>query len=297
MSSQRFLGAAWASVHGPGDPVRMLRWLCEARFAGLVPSPSPRSMPFAALAQHASDYPIEFPAVRCSSILSERPNTAALGSARDGEVRVAQSAVAAACALAASVESRLVILEPGLVPLMGEVEREDLGDASYEWTKERAQALEARRKAALPAALDRVCRNLHGLARAHPEVTFCLTQSRSLLAVASLEAMQWIYEDLPNLKLGYWHDAAVCARREQVLAEPQGAWLEAFGSRCRGCNLGDARPEGLYLPPGSGVVDYGLLASYLKPLGKGASACLELDPAIPPGELPGMGACLDKFGL
>jgi hypothetical protein len=45
------------------------------------------------------------------------------------------------------------------------------------------------------------------------------------------------------------------------------------------------------------VVDYGLLASYLRPLGKGASACLELDPAIPPGELPGMGACLDKFGL
>jgi hypothetical protein len=297
MSSSRFLGAAWASVHGPSDPLRMLRWLCESGFAGVVPSPSPRPMAFAAIAAAAHNWPVSFPAVRCSSILSERPTTAGLASLRDGEVRASFAAVDAAVALAASVEARCVLLEPGIVPLMGEIEREDLGDSRYDWTPERVQALAARRKAVLPAALDRVCRQLFAIARRHPDFTFCLTQSRSLLAVASLESLQWIYEDLPNLRLGYWHDAGIAARREQLLSEPQGAWLEAFGSRCRGANLGDARAEGLYLPPGAGAVDYGLVAAGLKPLGKGASLCLELDPAIPPGELPGMGACLDKFGL
>ncbi len=275
----------------------MLRWLCESRFAGMVASPSPRPIAFAAMHELARDYPITFPAVRCSSILSERPNTAGLASARDGEAHVARQAVHTAVALATTIACRVVIVEPGLVPVFGEVEREDLGDASYDWTQQRLQALAARRKSGLAPALDRVCRELHGLARAFPDVTICLTQSRSALAVASLDALQLVYEDLPNLRLGYWHDAALCARREQAFAEPQGAWLEAFGDRCLGCNLGDARADGLYLPPGAGGVDYALLASSLRPHGKGASTCLELDPAIPSVELPGMRACLEHFGL
>jgi hypothetical protein len=64
-----------------------------------------------------------------------------------------------------------------------------------------------------------------------------------------------------------------------------------------GCTLGDARPEGMYLPPGSGGVDYPLLSSYLRRGGKAISACLELDPAVAVSELPGMRACLEKFGL
>ncbi len=297
MSLQRYVGAAWASVHGPTDPVRLLRWLCEAKFHGLVPSPSPRPIAYAAMADAATDYPIDFPAVRCSSILAERPTTAGLASAREGDLRLAKQAAQQGVALAASVATRCVILEPGLVPVMGEIEREDLGDPSYDWTKERVEALVARRKVSLPPALDRVCRAVFELARANPDFTFCLTQSRSVLAVASVEALQMVFEDLGGVRLGYWHDAAIAARREQVLGEPQGAWLEAFADRCVGCSLGDARQEGLYLPPGSGAVDYPLLASYLKPAGRSAVACLELDPSVASGELPGMRACLDKFGL
>ncbi|MEQ1633688.1 MAG: hypothetical protein ABL997_15015 [Planctomycetota bacterium] len=297
MSLQRYVGAAWASVHGPTDPVRMLRWLCEQRFHGLVPSPSPRPIAYAALAASASDYPIEFPAVRCSSILAERPSTAGLASARDGDLRLGRQAAQQGVALAAAVATRFVILEPGLVPVMGEVERDDLGDPSYDWTKERAEALMARRKVSLPSSLDRVCRAVFELARSNPDFTFCLTQSRSLLAVASVEALRLVFEDLGSVRLCYWHDAAIAARREQVLGEPQGAWLDAFADRCVGCNLGDARQEGLYLPPGSGGVDYPLLASYLRPAGRTAAACLELDPSVPSGEMPGMRACLDKFGL
>lgn len=297
MTSSRYVGAAWASVHGPSDPLRLLRWTCEARFRGLVPAPSPRAIAYGELVAAMGDFPVDFPAVRCSSILAERPDTAGLASARDGEQQLAFAAVAQAVDLARLVGARNVVLEPGLVAVFGEVEREDLGDPSYDWTPERAQALAARRRAALPAALDRVCRAVFALVRKFPDVTFCLTQSRSLLAVASVDALQLVFEDLDALRLGYWHDAGLAARREQVLGEAQGAWLEAFGSRCVGVSLGDARAEGLYLPPGAGVVDYSLLASYLRPQSRSLAATLELDPSVPSGELPGMRACLDKFGL
>ena len=61
--------------------------------------------------------------------------------------------------------------------------------------------------------------------------------------------------------------------------------------------LGDASPDGLYLPPGAGTVDYKLLASYLPRLGAQLPGVVELDSSIAPGELPSIRACLDKHGL
>ena len=90
---------------------------------------------------------------------------------------------------------------------------------------------------------------------------------------------------------------ALCARREQVLGDPQGEWLESFGGRLRGITVGDASPEGLYLPPGAGGVDYGLCASYVPSAGGALPVVLELDPAVNPGEMPGMRSCLDKYGF
>jgi len=146
-------------------------------------------------------------------------------------------------------------------------------------------------------ALDRVCRELFGICRAFPDFRFCLTTGRSLRAVADLAGLQDIFEDLGSLRLGYWHDAAVCARRQQVLGEAQGEWLETFSNRFAGFSLGDASPEGLYRPPGSGGVDYGLLASYVRRSGAPTPAVLDLDPAVAPSELSGIRACLAKYGL
>lgn len=297
MAEQRFLGAAWASAHGPGDPSRLLRWVCEAGFRGFVPGPSLRAIDWSAVHQQAREFPVRFPAVRATSILGDKVATAGLASPREAEQQVARLPIEQAVALAGRVATRLVIVEPGLVPLLGEVGPEDLGDPSIQWTPERVQALMARRKAGLDAALDAVCRCLFRLCRAHPEVTFCLTPGRSLRAVASPAALTAVFEDLSSCRLAYWHDTAVVARREQVLAEAQGLWLESFSNLCAGCSLGDARPEGVYLPPGAGGVDYPLLVSYLRRPGKAVAMCLELDPAVPANELPGMRACLEKFGL
>lgn len=297
MHVKRFLGSAWASVHGPSDPKRLLIWALEAKFAGLLAAPGPRAMDWRTFHTVAAELPVEFAGVRAGSVFAARSATAGLASPKDGERLAATQAVAQAVAAARLLGCPTVILEPGLVPLFGDIECEDLGDASYQWTHERAQALLARRKAARNGALDRVCREVFALAKAFPDIEFCLTSGRSLRAIADRASLRDLFEDLHQLQLGYWHDAAVCARREQVLGEPQGEWLEEFGNRCRGFMLGDASPDGMYLPPGAGGVDYGLLASYVRRTGAPTPVVLELDPSVSPGELLGMHSCLDKHGL
>jgi sugar phosphate isomerase/epimerase len=209
-------------VHGPSDPRGLLIWTLEAHFAGLAAAPGPRSLDWRSLAAAAGDLPFEFAAVRAGSGLQTESATRGMASAKDGERQLAREAVRAAVATARTLGCPRVVLEPGAVPMTGEIEAEDLGDPGYRWTAERAQALLARRKVGRNAAVDRTCRELWGLARAFPDVEFSLTAGRSLRAVADLGGLADVFEDLKGLRLGYWHDAAVCARREQVLGEAQG---------------------------------------------------------------------------
>lgn len=297
MHVQRFLASAWASVHGPTDPRRLLLSVLESRFAGLALSPGPRALDPRLLAEGAVDLPFAFAATRASNPLAEHAATAGLVSGRDGERQAAWRAVQDAVATAKLVGNPRVVLDVGVVPMLGDIEAEDLGDPQYQWTKVRVDALLARRKVGRNAAVDRVCRELFGLAKAFPDIDFCVTQSRSLRAVLDLDALRDVVEDLAGRRLGYWHDAAICARRQQVLGEAPGEWLEVFGNRCRGMTLGDASPDGLYQPPGAGGVDYGMLAAYVPRSGTPLPVVLELDVSVPASELPGMRSCLDKFGL
>jgi sugar phosphate isomerase/epimerase len=297
MPVHRFLASAWATLHGPSDPRRLLVHVLEAGFAGLAASPGPRTVDWAALAGSAADLPVRFGAVRASNPLQERSATAGLAAAKEGERHVALRAVHQAVGIARELQCPVVVLDPGVVPVLGEVDAEDLGDPAVSWPQPRVDALLARRRAGRNAALDRVCRELFQLVRTFPDVDFCLTQSRSLRGVADVPAVQDICEDLAQLRIGYWHDAALCARREQLGLERQGEWLEQFANRCRGMSLGDGSPDGVYLPPGAGGVDYALLATYVPRGGAGWPGVVELDPAIPPAELPGIRSCLDKYGL
>jgi len=297
MHVQRFLASAWATVHGPNDPGQLLVSLLENGFAGLAASPGPRAVDWAALRAAADELPVSFPVVRGSSPLAERSPMGGLCSHADGERQVALRAVADAVQTARKLATPLVVLDIGVVSMVGEIEAEDLAEPGYEWTKERASALTARRRAGRDAAVDRACRELFAILRAHPDMKFCVAQSRSLRAVLDVTALRDVVEDLGSRELGYWHDAGVCARREQILGEPQGEWLELFGNRMSGMTLGDASPEGLYLPPGAGGVDYGLCATYVPSAGSPLPVVLELDPSVSPGEMPGMRSCLDKYGF
>jgi sugar phosphate isomerase/epimerase len=297
MPVQRFLGSAWATVHGPSDPRRLWLSVLEAKFAGLAVSPGPRATDWAALHAAAADLPVRVAAVRVGNPLAEHSPTAGLCSAKDGERRAARAAIESAVATAHRLQCAIVVFDPGVVPVVGEVEAEDLGDPNVAWTRERVDALQARRKVGRNAALDRACREVFALVRSFPDIEFCLTASRSLRALVDPAALRDLTEDLGSLRLGYWHDAGLCARRSQVGLEDQGEWLEAFGNRCRGMTLGDGSSDGIYLPPGAGGVDYGLLATYVPRLGPALPAVVELDVGIAAAELPGVRSCLDKYGL
>lgn len=297
MPVQRFLGSAWATVHGPSEPRRLWTSVLDAGFAGLAVSPGPRATDWAALRSAARDLPVRVAAVRVGNPLAEQSATATLGSAKAGERDAARAAVAQAVALGRVLGCPLVVFDLGVVPLAGEIEAEDLGDPNIAWTRERVDALLARRKVARDTALDRACREVYELVRAFPDAEFCLTANRSLRGLGDPAALRDLFDDLASLRLGYWHDAAVCARRSQVGLESQGEWLEMFANRCRGMTLGDASPDGIYLPPGAGGVDYGLLASYVPRGGSALPAVVELDAAVAASELPGIRSCLDKHGL
>lgn len=296
MPVDRFLGGAYASVHGPHDPRRLAIWGLEAGFRGFLPGPGPRAVDWLAVADLRADLPLRLPAVRVTSLASV-PAQHGLAAAAAGEQRAAMVAIGDAVHLASQLGTRAVIVDPGLVPLFGEVGNEDLGDASVRWTQDAAHALVARAKAGRNAALDRVCRALHALGRQFPDTRLLLTTGRSLRSVADRQGLEAVFEDLGSLELGYWHDAAVVARRQQVVGEAAGEWLESFRNRLAGITLGDASPDGIYLVPGSGGVDWSLLANYVPSGPKSLPVVVELDPAVSPGELPGMRSFLDKFGL
>ncbi|MCA8953247.1 MAG: hypothetical protein KDE27_27290 [Planctomycetes bacterium] len=267
----------------------------EAGFDGVLAAPGPRPMDWPALRAAAGDMPCSFPAVRASSVLASASATAGL-CAGAGPRAAALAAVRHAVQTARAIGTPIVVLEPGLVPVLGEVEADDLGDPSYQWTAERGAALLARRRVRRDEALDHACRAVHGLVREHAGIQFCLTSGRNVRTVGDRAGLRDLFEDLGNLPLGYWHDAGVAARREQVFGEAQGEWLEDFGNRLQGMSLCDASPDGMQLPPGSGGVDYGLLATYV-PRSKTFPTALELDPSVAPGDFAGMRSCLDKFGL
>jgi len=297
MQVQRFLSSAWASVHGPSAPDALLVSLLENGFAGLGVSPGPRAVDWSAVLAAAADLPVRFAAVRAAGPLIERSSLVGFPSDSEGERQVALRAIGDAVKTARLLGVPLVVLDLGVVPVVGEVDAEDLGDPAFDWTHERAQALAARRKVGRDAAVDRACRGLFEVLKLFPDMRFALTQGRSVRSVLDVEAMRDVCEDLGQRGLGYWHDAGVCARREQVLEEPQGEWLEAFGNRLCGMTLGDASPDGLYLPPGAGGVDYGLCATYVPRSGNAFPVVLELDPSVAPGEMAGMRSCLDKHGF
>ncbi len=299
MSVLRAIGGAWLGVHAPAAPAAMLRWLLERGLRGIVAGAGPRAIDWVAVAHAAESLPVTFPALRVGSILAAsatRPE-AALASANEGDRAAAMAAVAATVALGRRIGANVLILEPGVVRVPGEAGPTDIGDRSVAWTGELARAWWVRRNAVRDRALDVVCRTLHQLARTHPDVHLCLTPSRDILGLGEPEALAAIFEDLPGIPLGYWHDAAIAARRMELLGTPQGEWLAPFADRVLGVTVGDCLEGGLYALPGSGSVDFGLLASYRVRRGRPLPVALELDPGVEPAELAGARSFLSKFGL
>lgn len=298
MAVERFLGGAWASVHGPTEPRGLLVWTLDQGFRGVIPAATPRPVDWAGMQRAARDLPVALPAVRLGSVLTaEGRADAGLASTHAGERAAAVAAVAGAIRAARQLGTGRVLLEPGIARVPGEIGAVDLGDPAVGWTADRARAQLARRNAVLNAALDAVCRALHGLCREFPDVELALTGSRHVFGLGEARALAAIFEDLAGKRLTYWHDAAVAGRRAELLGSAPVDGLESFANLLSGMTLGDSAEGGLYLPPGAGGVDYPLLATYRTRRAGAFPVIVELDPAVDPGEIPGVHAFLAKTGL
>ena len=298
MTVDRFLGAGFASVHGPTDPRAMLLWSLEHGFHGLLPAPSPRTVDWVSLRRAKEQLPFRFGGVRVSGLQdAECLSEAGLASADAGDRNAAMAAVSEAVALARRLGCERVLLEPGVVQVAGEVDTADLASLASDWSEDAVRGLQARRDARLDAALDASCRSLHQLHAQHPDVVFCLTNSRNILGLGDFCGLSAIFEDLSRCRIAYWHDAMASSCRQHFLGDDPGELLEGMSKFLVGMTLGDFSEGQKYLPPGAGGVDYPLLSAYRHRTARGFAAVVELEPGVDPGELRGVKAYLDKFGL
>ncbi len=255
-------------------------------------------MDWAATRRAGRDLPVGWPGVRLGGPSDVPGGPAAdLGSAHPGEQQCAMQAVRDGVAFALALGCSRLVLEIGVVAVVGDTGPTDLGDPGISWTKDAASAQRSRTRPGRDAALTRVCRAFHGLCGEFPDVEFAVTPSRHVHSLAHPGALQDLFEDLPGRRLRYWHDTALAARWGNLLDIEQGGWLENLSKYISGITLGDVGDDALYMPPGTGGVDWPLVAAYVSRTREAHPTVLELDPSVESSDLPGVRAFLDKFGL
>jgi sugar phosphate isomerase/epimerase len=142
--------------------------------------------------------------------------------------------------------------------------------------------------------VEHLCRCLHTLLQENPGVQIALEPGLHFNEVLGFEAMGWALEDLARHGLRYWHDTGAIELRGRVGLQGQGAWLDAYADRMAGAHLQDAAGEELGMPPGTGEVDFRLVAGYMP---SDAERVLELDPRHGRAEILGAVQFLSDRGF
>jgi len=110
--------------------------------------------------------------------------------------------------------------------------------------------------------LDRLCRSLHAIFARAPSIRLALETPADPHGVLTPEAGRMVLDDLRGRLLGYAHDTG----RAEILASlggpPAADWGERLADRMAAVRLHDVVEfQGGY-PPGTGRVDFSLVASY-----------------------------------
>ncbi len=121
-----------------------------------------------------------------------------------------------------------------------------------------------------------LCRSLHVLMHEYPETRIALEPGEVLDDVLGFEAMGWVLSDLDRPTLGYWHDVGRLDQRERAGLPSQARWLDMFATRMFGVHLQDACDDESEMPPGSGEVDFRMIAEYVP---KGVPRVIEISPS------------------
>ena len=163
-------------------------------------------------------------------------------------------------------------------PLREEADRMQaklLRDGSSDALKEEVRQLVARIEKKSHRQLEHLCRALHALRTEFPETRLAIEGGVGTTDLLSFASVGWVLDDLDRQGLGYWHDTGRVHLRERMGLATQGEWLDAYAPRMLGVHLQDATEFNAELPPGSGEVDFKLVAGFLP---SNAERVLEVNP-------------------
>jgi len=111
--------------------------------------------------------------------------------------------------------------------------------------------------------LDALCRSLHAVTRSHPDVRFCLLPGRRVHELPDAEQLEMVFSEVGASNLAYWHDTATCHVMEKLGWGTHEGWLLRHASRTAGCIVQDYADLESGLVPGTGEVDFSLVADCL----------------------------------
>lgn len=111
--------------------------------------------------------------------------------------------------------------------------------------------------------IDHLCRSLHQLMSEFPETRIAIEPGAGLHDVLTYQAVNWTLDDLAKKGLAYWHDTGCIHQRERMGLKTQGDWLQRYAPSMIGVHLQDSTETTVAMPPGTGEVDFKLVAGYV----------------------------------
>lgn len=216
----------------------------------------------------------------CLKPMSEKPACQLLASANAEEREQALGSVRRHIQLAQRMGASVVVLRGSSVAdpkLRHEAEalslrlsKEGLGDELSEQIRAFVQRVQKRGQ----RQIEHLCRSLHALITEFPATKLAVEPGLHIDDLLSFEAMGWVLDDLEKRGLCYWHDVGRIHMRQKAGLPGQGRWLESYARRMVGIHLQDAAENLYQMPPGTGEVDFKLIADYVP---KTAARVLEID--------------------
>jgi hypothetical protein len=291
--AQLAIGASYLASLGHAELEGSFVAALELGFDGVLPCPLPKPLAWAEAPGLLDRLPLGIPAIRVESPFELLRGT--LASSSPDDIELVHARVARAAELGRRLDCRTLILE---APVLPGTEDDAVSYADrVEPGPEQRVAVEQQVLRERERHLEHACRNLHELAGRFAEFQICITESARLASLSGPEDLRTLLDELPRQPCGYWHRAAVAARRESLGGAEAGESLEMLSKYLRGMGLEDGGATGVQELPGSGRVDYGMLTPYLRRDSGDLPAGLELEPGLPPAALPRATSFLEKFGL
>jgi len=181
----------------------------------------------------------------------------------------AVSRIKATIDLAVHLGAKAVVLHAGRVDVSRTLERRlrDLypgnkNPSQYEQATKQLMAARARKQ---PANFAAACRSLDEVVPYAQAAGIKLgLEARYYYGeIPNLEEMHTLLADFDPETVYYWHDTGHAQNLENLGFTPHEEWLRAFGPRMLGVHFHDIRGLKDHLIPGTGEIDFGMVASYL----------------------------------